>query len=357
MTSRREAHLSKVFGDLVKQEGLTAWRPNPQVDEEEVWCDMAQPYCYKDSSTDLTSRRTHRVNRKKSPRDTLQKEISIYKRKNSELSERQLQLKAKQKLLQHQFAKLNTTQVNEEMWRQTSPRRAERKEIEVLREHNARLTEEIKTKDTRNRLVIDKLNRKIAELRDRVDSLKKCRVKVPSESTAVQTEAQDSQVDMMGFDFDHSPKPQAGDSRETENFGSELGRSDLPAVGTARKTVYPNGYTEYHYPNKDIKRVFEDGSIVYYSEESQVQQKISPEGIKITRFPNGQVEKTYADASMKVAFPDGSVKWISSEGETETVYADGVRVKRGMDGSKVVVHPSGVELGHYKPGDNVTNYA
>jgi hypothetical protein len=37
---------------------------------------------------------------------------------------------------------------------------------------------------------------------------------------------------------------------------------------------------------------------------------------------------------MTVAFPDGSVKWISSEGETETVYADGVRVKRGMDGSK-----------------------
>jgi hypothetical protein len=57
--------------------------------------------------------------------------------------------------------------VDEEVWRQISPRKAERREIEVLREHNARLTEEIKTKDTRNRLVIEALNRTIASLRDK----------------------------------------------------------------------------------------------------------------------------------------------------------------------------------------------
>lgn len=366
----RTSQLNKVLGRLVQTEGLNSWRESPQVDEQ-VWFNGASPVRPKSARLLSPNYRPVKANLS-SPKD-LNHELYAIKRKNIELTEKEVQLEARQKALQIQFEQLKKTKAaieeEKETWKQqqikslkakfkvkaigakilsASPRRAERREIEILREENVRLVEELKTKETRGRLVTEKLNKTIVKLQGRLDELRRVRPKTPCEAACVQTEEQET-ASMMGFQFDLRPSPLTADSI-IDNLPSELGLDsfDKAAPGTAKKTVYPNGYTVYQFSNNDIKRVFPDGSIAYFSEATHTLQTITPEGIKVTRFPNGQVEKTYSDESIKVTFPDGTVKWISSEGETETVYTDGLKVKRGIDGRKVVVHPSGILLDDFK---------
>mmetsp|Transcript_8623 Transcript_8623/g.16893 ORF Transcript_8623/g.16893 Transcript_8623/m.16893 type:complete len:375 (+) Transcript_8623:95-1219(+) len=366
----RSTQLTKAFGALVKQEGLTSWKEIPHADEE-VWGDMAKHYSYRNISSSFTSP-TAKSTRLQSPKESSQKERRLRK-KTADLNENETQFEAKSKTFQQQFAlakasrgsledqqdpkklyqiakaALKVKKINAKVL-STSPRRAERKEIEILKEQNAKLAEELKTKETRNRLVVDKLNRTIARLKDSILDLQACRVKHPTEAASIQTE--DLEVeDMMGFHFVVSPTPQVLGS-SVEDVPSELGLDpyDNSAVGTAKKTMYPNGFTVFQYANLDVKRVFPDGKITYYSSSTQALQTVTPEGIKYVRFPNGQVEKTYSDGSVKVTFPNGTVKWISSEGELETIYSDGVRVKRGVEGKKTIIHPSGIVIEESKVG-------
>lgn len=359
----RRAQLNKAFGELIKKEGLTSWKDDLQANEQE-WCDVAQPYSYRDTVKDLLSRTQRAVGVEKKA-DLTSKRHPLPQKKTSQISEesdakrRALQLNPTK--LKHANAVIGVDRLSTQMTKarpQTaaqqpvratpmtvlqSPTRAERREIEVLREQHAQMIEDMKVKDTRNRLVIDKLKRTIAKLQEKLGGLESSRTKEPPRSTCIQTEDEVTIDDMMGFTFNRDPSPLLPDS-SVEGIPSQLNIEpyEKDAQGTAKRTVYPNGYVVYQYSNKDVKHVFVDGNISYYSQQSDSWQQITPQGIKVTRFSNSQVEKTYVDDSVKITFPNGTVKWISSEGETETAFPDGVRIRRGIDGRRTVFHPSGI---------------
>lgn len=103
----------------------------------------------------------------------------------------------------------------------------------------------------------------------------------------------------------------------------ENGKTEFILSDGTRKEIYSDGYTITFFSNNDIKQVWPDNTIVYYTNMSKIMQTTLPDNTQIHRFGDGQIEKNYTDGAKEILMPNGTVKCIFTDGEQEIIYPDG----------------------------------
>ncbi|XP_011297411.1 centromere protein J [Fopius arisanus] len=149
---------------------------------------------------------------------------------------------------------------------------------------------------------------------------------------------------------------------------SELsGQGVSPQKQQVREVLHPDGYTEYWYPNGNVKKVFpdrnitkmiyyngdvrettEEGCIKYFYAATKTWHTTYPDGFEILEFPDGQEERRTTDGVIEVSFPDGSIRLMQPDGVEKWVLPDGTVAETFPNGEKILSLPNGQREVHTK---------
>eukprot|EP01022_Parablepharisma_sp_SALTPOND_P001540 TRINITY_DN1066_c1_g1_i4.p1 TRINITY_DN1066_c1_g1~~TRINITY_DN1066_c1_g1_i4.p1 ORF type:complete len:630 (+),score=96.38 TRINITY_DN1066_c1_g1_i4:9217-11106(+) len=251
---------------------------------------------------------------------------------------------------------------------QNVPNRKEREEIELLKKEVIQLKDELKSKETRYKLNMDRAKKQIddlslknAELQNEVkiledlhtknkattkklkenvapiDPPKPKKILADSTNTFVRKTQQpveqpvsenESESYELKLPAKYHTKSYKVLSQTSHNDGKvtrayENGKTEVMLLNGSRKETFPDGYSVTFFSNKDVKQVFPNGRVVYYSNETRTTQTTLPDGTEVYKLSNGQVEKHYADGAKEVTYPDGTVRCMFVDGEEEIIYVDG----------------------------------
>jgi hypothetical protein len=88
-----------------------------------------------------------------------------------------------------------------------------------------------------------------------------------------------------------------------------------------RKEVHKDGTTVVRFANGDVETKFaESGTVAYFHAQDRVMQITTPsDGSTLYEYPNRQIERIYPDGSKAILFPDGTKQRISPRGAVENL--------------------------------------
>ncbi|GMI31477.1 hypothetical protein TrCOL_g5783 [Triparma columacea] len=130
-------------------------------------------------------------------------------------------------------------------------------------------------------------------------------------------------------------KTTAPDGRVDTVYGS--GRAITVYPNGTRKQTLPDGSVSVRFGNGDVKTTEADGVVVYYYNDAMTYHTSYPDGMQCYEFvKTKQVEYHFGDGRKEITYGDGTKKIIDKGGREETIFQDGVVVRRDEVGREVV---------------------
>ncbi|CAJ1372814.1 unnamed protein product [Effrenium voratum] len=111
------------------------------------------------------------------------------------------------------------------------------------------------------------------------------------------------------------------DGRVERIFGD--GRREVEFSNGLKKVMWPDGQTSVMFQNGDLKEIREDGVVVYHYRATGAVQTTLTDGTELYQFNDGQTERHCLDGSKEIRFPNGTTKKIFDDGSEEVCFADG----------------------------------
>ncbi|KAL0205462.1 hypothetical protein P9112_000769 [Eukaryota sp. TZLM1-RC] len=190
---------------------------------------------------------------------------------------------------------------------------------------------------------------------------------LPSSSTQLSSQEEvltfPEDDDLDGYKIRHEPYDFEVLTEE-RNYGEKVeklynsGRRVSIFTNGTIKEVLPSGTCTILFKNKDVKRTFSDGKVIYkYTDVGTIHTTMA-DGVQIYEFANGQKEIHTADQK-EILFADGTVKVVKSNGEEESTFPDGTvqtvdsRGRRSIlftNGQKEIHDPTGRKQRVYPDG-------
>ncbi|KAL0252169.1 hypothetical protein GEMRC1_001381 [Eukaryota sp. GEM-RC1] len=140
------------------------------------------------------------------------------------------------------------------------------------------------------------------------------------------------------FDFEIQTDEKSFPDKVERTFSS--GRKVSCFSNGTVKEVLPSGVNTIVFKNKDVKRTFTDGKVIYkYTDVGTVHTTLS-DGVQIYEFANGQKE-IHTEKQKEIVFADGTVKLVLENGEEKSTFPDGTVQHVTSDGVRTIVFVNG----------------
>ena len=266
------------------------------------------------------------------------------------------------------------------------PNKVERLQIDGLKFKISKLEEDLRNKDMKHKLAMDRmktrtddLTRRNQELEQEVKSLQADRLKnvemqnkmrvqyeqqpVPARTTKIDKQPlikkSNSAISIASVNKENSAKQHHVVIQHTnpikvgglktrqhyldgriEHVYSDGSRVVQYSNGSVKESQ-PNGLVNIIYPNGDRKVQNGDSSVEYYFADTGIKQTTLTDGTIIYDFPDGQVEKQSPNGKREIIYKDGTQRYILPNGEEECIFTDGTISRIDSDGRKVVEFSDG----------------
>ncbi|XP_055850033.1 centromere protein J [Episyrphus balteatus] len=278
-------------------------------------------------------------------------------------------------------------------------------EIDQLTKENKRLEmENVKLNGQNNNKMLQEINRNIAKLAPKVNSVTHMEEIPPSKTlnvskhsktkSALRRKSSESKRKPSPVKRQDSPVHSSEDdlssaSSEELNYGKanskvtfaksptppsrttptdKVERNESAPISTnasfKREIRNPDGSKDIWYPNGNLKKISSDGMIIrmlyfnkdiketninegtvkYYYAETNTWHTTYLDGLEILEFPNGQTEHRYKDGKIEVHFPNNSIKITNPSDENkleEWRFADGTNLIQMRNGDKILLMSNG----------------
>ena len=195
---------------------------------------------------------------------------------------------------------------------------------------------ENKSKESNNKILIDKYKRELDEannqillLNSQITKLQNLQNKQESPRFNINKEEKKEETaetyDLIFPDVYHKEKYKLIKTVKTEdgkkiNF-FDKNKKEIIFLSGIRKEIYFDGYQIIYFTNGDIKQIFpEKRKQVYYFNESKIIQTTIPDKIQVFKFENGQIEKHFINGDKEIVYPNGNIKRINKDGKEENFF-------------------------------------
>ncbi|KAJ3107970.1 hypothetical protein HDU97_002550 [Phlyctochytrium planicorne] len=221
------------------------------------------------------------------------------------------------------------------------PSKRERAEVELLRRQLQMINEDRKESELRHGLTIERLNKRIAQLRNENDELKEQVTIIDRERLAalqaleseriatIKSSSKEEIANRALTDF------QRRVGLENESVLSERFPTTTKCVrtlengcklcwyvnGTLKKADRGGSYCLF-YSNGDFHQFLEDGTSIYWYELYKTLKIKNENGPQTLVFKDGQVERRFPNGAIQIMFSDATIKAVSASGMEEFFFPE-----------------------------------